>query len=99
MNEMIRQAARMQRKIEQARAEIQNVEVTGSAANDKARAVVTCEGKIKQLILDPEFMKEDLEMAMDALVSATNAALEAADKKVEEHISKATGGIKPPLGR
>jgi len=98
MNEMVRQAARMQRKIDQAKEEIKDIEVSASTAGDKVRAVVTCEGKIKQLIIDPAFLQnEGLEMALDALAAAANAALAEADKKVDEHINKATGVVKPPV--
>lgn len=97
MNEMVRQAARMQRKIDQAKEEIKSVEVTSSAAGDKVKVVVTCEGKVKQMILDPTFLQEEgLEMALDALTAATNAALAEADRKVDEHINKATG-MKSPV--
>lgn len=97
MNEMMRQAARMQRKIDQAKEEIRDTEVSATAASDKVKAVVTCEGKVKQLVVDPEFLKtEGLEMALDALAAATNAALAEADKKVDAHIQKLTG-VKSPL--
>ena len=97
MNEMVRQASRMQRKVEEAKAAIKDNEVTASAAGDKVRAVVTCEGKVKQLVVDPEFLQaEGLEMTLDALAAATNAAMTLADKTVEAHINKVTG-IKSPV--
>ncbi len=97
MNEMVRQAARMQRRVEEAKAAIKDDEVSASAAGDKVRAIVTCEGKVKQLVIDPAFLQEEgLEMALDALAAATNAAMTAADKKVEDHIYKVTG-VKSPV--
>ncbi len=97
MNEIVRQAARMQRKIEQARAEIKDQEVSFAAAGDKVRAVVTCERKVKRLEVDAAFWQaEGAELALDALAAAVNGALEAADKKVDEHLSKVTGGAKVP---
>jgi hypothetical protein len=98
MNELVRQAARMQRKVDQARQEVKDLEVSATAAGDKVRVVVTCEGKVKQFAIDPAFLQEEgLEMALDALVGAANAALTLADKKVEEHIAKVTG-VKMPSG-
>ena len=97
VNELVRQAARMQRKIDQARGQIKDTEVTGTAAGDKVKATVTCEGKVKQLFIDPAFLQEEgLEMALDALAAATNAAMASADKVVEEHLAKFTGGVKIP---
>jgi DNA-binding YbaB/EbfC family protein len=97
MNELMRQAARMQRKIDQVKAEIKDREVTGSAAGDKVTVVATCEGKVRAIKIDPEFLaSEGLDMALDAVVAATNAALEAADKLSEAEIGKVTGGVKIP---
>lgn len=97
MSELMRQAARMQRKIEQKKAEIKDREVTRSAANDKVTTVVTCEGKVRRIDIDAAFLaSEGLEMALDAVVAATNAALEEADRVVDEEINKITGGIKLP---
>jgi DNA-binding YbaB/EbfC family protein len=97
MNELMRQAQRMQRKIDQVKSEIKDREVTGTAIGDKISVVVTCAGKVRHITIDPEFLKsEGLEMALDGVVAATNSALEAADKLVEAEVSKVTGGIKLP---
>ncbi|MCC6558033.1 MAG: YbaB/EbfC family nucleoid-associated protein [Polyangiaceae bacterium] len=97
MNELVRQAARMQRKIDQVKADLKDREVSAAAAGDKVSVVVSCEGKLRKITIDPEFLaSEGLEMALDAVVAASNSALEAADKLVEGEISKVTGGIKIP---
>lgn len=97
MNELMRQAARMQRKIDQVKAEIKDREVTGASAGEKVTVVATCEGKVRSVKVDPEFFaSEGLEMTLDAVVAATNAALDAADKLTEAEIAKVTGGVKIP---
>jgi hypothetical protein len=97
MNELVRQASRMQRKIDDAKKGIKDKEVSGTAAGDKVTVVVTCEGKMRSIAIDPAFLaSEGLEMALDAVVAASNAALEAADKLVETEINKVTGGVKIP---
>jgi len=46
--------------------------------------VVTCEGKLRAIKIDPEFLAaEGIEMALDAAVIAANRPLGAADKLVE----------------
>jgi len=99
MNELMRQAARMQRKIEQVKGEIKDLEITGSSAGDKVKVTVTCEGKMKQISIDPAFLEsEGLEMALDAVCAAANTAFDEADKKVDSEVNKITGGIKLPPG-
>ena len=94
MSELMRQASRMQRKIDQ---EIKDREVTAGAAGDKVKVTATCEGKIKRVEVDPEFLKaEGLELACDAIAAAANGALEAADKTVDAEVTKVTGGVKLP---
>lgn len=97
MNELVRQAARMQRKIDDVKKGLKDKEVTASSAGDKVSVVVSCEGKLKAIKIDPEFLAaEGLEMALDAAIVAANNALEAADKLVEDEVSKVTGGVKIP---
>lgn len=97
INELVKQAARMQRKVEAAKTQIKDKEVSGTAAGDKVKAVVNCEGVVKRLEIDPEFLKnEGLELCLDALCAAVNTAMTAAEKEVDEHVSKATGGMKIP---
>jgi nucleoid-associated protein EbfC len=97
MNELMRQAARMQRKIDQVKTELKDHEITGTAVSDKVKVVVTCEGKVRAITVDPEFLaSEGVELALDAVVAACNTALESADKHVEAEIAKVTGGIKVP---
>jgi nucleoid-associated protein EbfC len=97
MNELVRQAARMQRKIDEVKQGLKDREVTGASAGDKVSVIATCEGKLRRINIDPEFLaSEGLEMALDAVVAASNAALESADKFVEAEIAKVTGGIKIP---
>lgn len=97
MNELVRQAARMQRKIDDVKKGLKDREVTGSAVGDKVSVVVSCEGKLRKINIDPEFLAaEGLEMALDAVIAASNTALESADKLVEGEIAKVTGGMKIP---
>ena len=97
MSELVRQATRMQRRIDEVKDKVKDAEHTAGAVGDKVKVTVTCEGKLKQILVDPEFLKtEGLELALDAVVAAANAALDAADKHVEAEIAKVTGGIKVP---
>jgi DNA-binding YbaB/EbfC family protein len=97
MNELMRQAARMQRKIDQLKQELADKEHAASAADGKVRVTATCAGKIARIEIEPDFLAaEGLELVCDAIAGAANAALAAADKAVEEEVAKVTGGVKLP---
>jgi nucleoid-associated protein EbfC len=97
MNELMRQAARMQRKIEQTKNELKDKEVTATAVGDKVKATVTYGRKVSRIELDPEFLaSEGLELALDGVAAAVNAGLEQAEKAMEAELEKVTGGVKIP---
>jgi DNA-binding protein YbaB len=97
MNELMRQAARMQRKIEETKKALADREVTAGAIGDKVKATVTLGRKVNRVEVDPEFLKsEGLEMALDGVCAAVNAAMEQAEKSMEAELEKVTGGVKIP---
>lgn len=97
MNELMRQAARMQRKIEQAKEAAGTKEVTANAVGDKVKATVTYARKVVKIEIDPEFLKsEGIELALDGACAAINSAIEQADKLMEAEVDKVTGGVKIP---
>lgn len=97
MNELMRQAARMQRKIDQVKKECGDKEVVATSVGDKVKATATYAGKVARIEIDPEFLKsEGLEMALDGVCAAINSALEQAEKAMEQELEKVTGGVKIP---
>jgi DNA-binding YbaB/EbfC family protein len=97
MNELMRQAARMQRKIDQAKTELKERELTVDGMGGKVKVVVTLGRTVKQVQVDKEFMQaEDLDLVLDGICAAVNQGLEQADKQMEAEIDKITGGVKIP---
>ena len=97
MNELMRQAARMQRKIDQTKKDFADKELVASAVGDKVKATVTYARKVTRIEVDPEFLQsEGLEMALDAVVAAVNSGIEQADRAMEAELEKVTGGVKIP---
>jgi nucleoid-associated protein EbfC len=97
MNELMRQAARVQRKIAAIHEEMKTKEWTAKVAGDRVAATVTGERKVSRIDVDEEFYKgEDREVVLDSIAAAINAAHEICEKEVEAEVSKATGGLKIP---
>ena len=97
MNELMRQAARMQRKIDDAKKACGDKEVSATAVGDKVKATATYARKVSKIEIDPDFLKsEGLELALDGACAAINAALALAEKAMEAELEKVTGGAKVP---
>lgn len=97
MGELMRQASRLQRRVEKRKEELKDTPVEASAGNDRVKAVVNGSGQVVSVTIDPELLKqEDLAMVQDLVVAAVNAALTKSEQMVEAEVEKVTGGIKLP---
>ena len=97
MGELMRQASRMQRKIEKRREELKTETFEASAGNEQVTAVASGGADLVGLRIDPALLQaEDLEMVQDLIVAATNAALTKAREHVEAEIEKISGGMSIP---
>jgi DNA-binding YbaB/EbfC family protein len=95
MNELMRQAARMQRKIDKAKDELKDKEIIATAVGDKVKATVTYACKVARIEVDPEFLKaEGIDLVCDGIAAAVNAGLEQAEKAMDAELEKR--GIKIP---
>lgn len=97
MSELMRQASRLQRKIEARKVELKEETVEASAGNDQVKAVANGGRELVSIVIDPKLLEgEDLDMVQDLVVAATNAALNKATEMVDEELEKVTGGMKIP---
>jgi DNA-binding YbaB/EbfC family protein len=97
MNELMRQAARVQRKIQAIHEEMKKKEWTAKVAGDRVAATVNGERKVAKIEVEEEFYKgEDREVVLDSIAAAINAAQEISEKEIEAAVSAATGGLKIP---
>jgi len=97
MGELMRQASRLQRRVEQRKQELKTETVEASAGNDQVKVTVSGGGELLSIVIAPELLKqEDLGMVQDLIVAGTNAALKKSQEMVEAEIEKVTGGVKIP---
>jgi DNA-binding YbaB/EbfC family protein len=97
MNELMRQAARMQRKIDQLKTELKERELTVEGLGGKVRVVVTLGRAVKRIEIDKDTLKtEDTDLVLDGVCAAITQGIEQADKQMEAELEKVTGGVKIP---
>src|SRR6476659_8631983 len=93
MNELMRQASRMQRKIELKKEELKAETQEASAGNDRVKVVVNGANELVSVTIEKKLLEEEgLEMVQDLIVAAANAALTKSREHVDAELEKVTGG-------
>jgi DNA-binding YbaB/EbfC family protein len=97
MAELLRQAQRMQRKIDQAKGTLKDTELCVEGLGGKVKVTVTLGRSVKRIEIDPATLAaEGAELVLDGVCAALNQAIEQADKQMEAELEKVTGGVKIP---
>ena len=94
MNNLMKQAQRMQRQMEESQKNLEAAEYTAKSGGGAVEVTVTGKKEVKSLILDKEVVDpEDVEMLQDLIVAALNEAFAQVDAASEDAMSKMTGGL------
>lgn len=94
MNNLMKQAQRMQRQMEESQKELEEKEFTGKAGGGVVEVTVTGKKEITKVKLDKEAVDpDDTEMLEDLIMAAANEALRLAEEAGAEAMSKMTGGM------
>lgn len=97
MNDLVRQAQVMQKKIQKAQEELAEKEVEASVGGGMVTVVATGNQEIKAVKIDPQAVDpDDVPMLEDLILSAVNEALKKAKEMGEEEMGALTGGMKIP---
>ena len=95
MNNLMKQAQRMQRQMEEQQKELETKEFTATSGGGAVKVVITGKKEIKSIDIKPEVVDpDDVEMLQDLVMTAVNEAIRQAD----EAASGALGGIAGGLG-
>lgn len=97
MNQMLKQAQKMQEDMAVLQEDLENREYTGASGG--GMVAVTVDGKhlIKSIKINPDAVDtEDIEMLEDFITIAVNEAVNNAIKTAEEEMGAITGGLNIP---
>ena len=92
MANLMKQAQKMQRQMEEQAKELEAKEFTATAGGEAVEVTVSGKRevlKVAEEVVDPD----DIEMLEDLIVAATNEALRKVDEESSSAMSKLTGGL------
>ena len=97
MNELVRQAQVMQKKMAKLQEELEGRTVEGSAGGGMVTAQVSGSNELKAITIDKTVVDPaDVEMLQDLVLAAVNDGIKKAKAMMEEEMGQLTGGIKMP---
>lgn len=94
MNNLMKQAQRMQRQMEETTKELEEKEYSASAGGGAVTVTVSGKKEVLSVKLAEEVVDpDDIEMLQDLIVAATNEALRKMEEESQAAMSKLTGGL------
>lgn len=96
---MMKQAAQLQSKMQEMQAELDHIEVEGSAGGGMVAVTLTAKGDMKGVKVDESLMKPgEKEILEDLLVAAHADARRKAEAVMQDKMKSLTGGLPLPPG-
>ncbi len=97
MNNMIKQAQRMQEQMLKIQQEAEEKELTASSGGGAVSVTVSGKKQITKISISPEAVDpEDVETLEDMIMAAVNEAMRQADEMMASEMGKVTGGMNIP---
>ena len=97
MNQMIKQAQKMQEQMLKMQEEMETKTFTADAGGGAVSATVNGKKELQDIVLQEEVVDpDDIEMLQDLIVAAVNEAMRKAEKDSETQMGALTGGMNIP---
>ncbi len=96
---LMKQAAQLQSKMQALQAELEQIEVEGSAGGGLVSVKLSAKGDLKGITIDDSLLKpSEKEILEDLLVAAHAEARRKAEATLQEKMKAVTGGLPLPPG-
>jgi len=96
---LMKQAAQLQSKMQALQAELEQIEVEGSAGGGLVSVKLSAKGDLKGITIDDSLLKpSEKEILEDLLVAAHADARRKAEATLQEKMKAVTGGLPLPPG-
>ncbi len=97
MQDLLKQAQKMQQDLAAAQEELANATVEGSAGGGLVKATVTGSGELTELLIDASVVDpDDIETLQDLVVAAVRDATHSAAELAQQAMAPLTGGLGLP---
>ncbi|MBY6186709.1 YbaB/EbfC family nucleoid-associated protein [Marinobacter hydrocarbonoclasticus] len=98
MGNLMKQAQKMQERMQQAQDEIATMEVTGEAGAGMVKITMNGAHNVRRVEIDESLMEDDKEMLEDLIAAAINDAARRIEEGQKAKMAEVTGGMQLPPG-
>jgi nucleoid-associated protein EbfC len=96
---LMKQAAQLQSKVQEMQAELDQIEVEGTAGGGLVTVKLSAKGEMKGLSIDSSLVKpEEKDIVEDLIVAAHGDARRKAEAVMQDKMKSITGGLPLPPG-
>lgn len=97
MQQMMKQAQKMQKQLADAQDKLGQIEVSASAGGGLVKVTGTADMRITSVAIDPAALDpEDVDLLQDTVVAAVNECLSSAKEAANRQLGAVTGGMSMP---
>src|SRR5690606_7494578 len=98
MNDLMRQAQKIQEQLQKAQEDLAKAEVTGQSGAGLVQVVMNGRHDVKKVSIDPSLLQEDKEMLEDLIAAAVNDAVRRIEENNRQQMAGITAGMGMPPG-
>ena len=98
LGNLMRQAQQMQETMKKAQEELKDLEVTGESGAGMVKVTLNGHHEAKRVAIEPNLLKEPIDMLEDLLVAAINDAARKIAARSQEKYSGLMSGLNLPPG-
>ncbi len=98
MNDLMRQAQKIQEQLQKAQEDLAKAEVTGQSGAGLVQITMNGRHDVKKVTIDPSLLQEEKEMLEDLIAAAVNDAVRRIEDNNRQQMASITAGMGMPPG-
>ena len=96
LNNLLKQAKKMQEQFEKTQRELAEQEVTGESGAELVKVIMNGKHNVKNIVLDSSLMEEDQSLVEDLIAAAVNDAVSKVAEKNKNQFAGMASGLSLP---
>ena len=98
LDQLMKQAQKLQQDMQKAQEDLVNLEVEGQAGGSMVKVIMNGKHQVRRVHIDENLLSEDRDMLEDMIAAAVNDAVQKVEKASQDKMANMTSGLPLPPG-